>query len=169
MQLQSDNGGVFKKHVKKYCVRNKIKIIRCCPYSHKAHGKVERSHHVLQSKIYFDMLHQKRTGVNWVKNLPDYMKSLNNEKREELSWKSSFEIYYGRTANELGHDGKCFPADIETLSTRVPTENNSRQQAKQMNNWRKSAKAADDRMAKVKLKKHTRKNTQHTIKMKKFL
>ena len=68
MRLRSAKGGGFKKHVKKYFVRNKIKMIRCYPYSPKTRGKVERSHRVLGSKIYFDMLHLKRTGVNWVKN-----------------------------------------------------------------------------------------------------
>ena len=29
------------------------------------------------------------------------MKALNNEKREELAWKSPLEIYFGRKSNEL--------------------------------------------------------------------
>ena len=64
VRLQSDNGGEFKKHVKKYRVRNKIKMKRCRPYNPKAKGKVKRFRRVLRSKIYFDMLHQKRNGVN---------------------------------------------------------------------------------------------------------
>ena len=87
------------------------------------------------------------------------MKCLNTEKREELSWKSPFEIYFGRKANELVQDGKDFTSEIETLSTIGATQNNYRQQAKQANNWRKSAKAADDRMAKVMMMIHVRKHT----------
>lgn len=62
-----------------------------------------------------------------------------------------FEIYYGRKENKLVHNGQCFLTDIEKLSA-----------TKQMKNWRKSAKAADDRMAKVMHKKHARKNTYTT-------
>ena len=36
---------------------------------------------------------QKTFGVNWAKNLPEYMKCLNNEKREALGWKNPFQIY----------------------------------------------------------------------------
>ena len=44
---------------------------------------------------------QSRKGVNSVKNLLEYSKCLNNDKREELSWRSVFEVYYGRKPNEL--------------------------------------------------------------------
>ena len=45
--LQSDNGGEFKKEVKSYCVKNKLKMIKCRPYHPQSLGKVERSHCVL--------------------------------------------------------------------------------------------------------------------------
>ena len=158
-RLQSDNGGEFKKHVKKYCEENKIKMVRCRPYNPKAQGKVERSHRVLRGKIYYDMMSQKKTGVNWVKNLPDYMKCVNNEKREELAWKSPFEIYYGRKNNELLHDGRSYTPNIETVSTAGPTRDNFESQAEQSKTWRKQAKTADERMEKVMLDKHARRNT----------
>ena len=41
------------------------------------------------------MITQRRSGTNWVKNLPDYMKYLNNKKREELGWQSHSEVYFG--------------------------------------------------------------------------
>ena len=44
---------------------------------------------------------QGRKGINWVKNLLQYSKCLNNDKREELGWRSAFEVYYGRKSNEL--------------------------------------------------------------------
>ena len=37
----------------------------------------------------------------WVKNLLEYSKCLNNDKLEELGWRSAFEVYYGRKSNEL--------------------------------------------------------------------
>ena len=42
------------KHIKKYCLNNKTKMLRCRTYNPKVQG-------VLQSNIYFDMLHQKRS------------------------------------------------------------------------------------------------------------
>ena len=44
----------------------------------------------------YDLLAMKNGGVNWVKSLPEYAITLNEEPREELSWKSAFEVYYGR-------------------------------------------------------------------------
>ena len=44
---------------------------------------------------------QDRKSVNWVKNLLEYSKYLNNDKREELRWRSAFEVYDGRDSNEM--------------------------------------------------------------------
>ena len=38
-------------------------------------------------------------GVNWVQNINNYRRVLNEQAREELGWKSPFEIYYGRGSN----------------------------------------------------------------------
>ena len=37
----------------------------------------------------------RKTGVNWAKCLPEYVRTLNQEVTEELSWKCSFDAYYG--------------------------------------------------------------------------
>ena len=79
-RLQSDNGGEFKRQVEDYCKSRKIKMIKCRPYNPKAQGKVDHSHCLLRQKIYYDLIQQEKTGVHWVKSLPDYMKYLNNEK-----------------------------------------------------------------------------------------
>ena len=34
------------------------------------------------------MVKKRKHGINWAKQFPDYAKCLNNEKREELGWKS---------------------------------------------------------------------------------
>ena len=47
----------------------------------------------------YDLLTMKNGGVNWVKLLPEYAKTLNDEPRKELSWKSAFGVYYGRKFN----------------------------------------------------------------------
>ena len=46
--------------------------------------------------------------MNWAKTFPKYMKCINMIKREELAWKSPFEIYYGKKPNELLNEGKNY-------------------------------------------------------------
>ena len=103
---QSHNGGEFKHRVQDYCKSRKIKMINFRPYNPKAQGKVERSQRSLRQKIYYGLIQHKKTDVNWVKSLLDYMKCLNHKKKEELRWKSPCEIYYGRKSNELLNDEK---------------------------------------------------------------
>ena len=62
-------------------------MINCGPLNPKAEGKVECSYHSLRQKIYYDLIQQEKNGVNWVKSLPDYMKCLSNEKKDDLGWK----------------------------------------------------------------------------------
>ena len=100
-------------------------MISCRPYHPQSQGKVERSHPVLRQKINFDMIMKKKHGVNWAKEIPTYMKRLNNDKPEELGWKSPFDIYYGRKSNELLNadirieDESVSKAVLMTLSRRM--------------------------------------------------
>ena len=57
-------------------------MINCLLYNAKSQGNFERSHRSLKQKMYYDLIQQKKTGVNCVKSLPDYMKCLNNEKKD---------------------------------------------------------------------------------------
>ena len=142
--LQSDNGKQFKGNVKRFCQKKKIKMIQSRPYNTRAQGKVQRSHRVLKKKVALDMLTQKRTGINWVKNLPIYMKCVNNEKREALGQESSFEIYLDRKSNELvkcsvpEHKGS---PEIGTASK--PTNNDMKRFMKQRFKSRKKAHDSD--------------------------
>ena len=45
------------------------------------------------------MVKLKNKGVNWVVNLPNYMRVLNEFAREEVGWQSPFEVYYERKSN----------------------------------------------------------------------
>ena len=54
-------------------------MIQSRSYNPRAQGKFECLHDVLRKEIAFDMLTQKRAAINWVKNLPNYMKYVNNE------------------------------------------------------------------------------------------
>ena len=46
-----------------------------------------------------DLLIMGKAGVNWIKLLQGHATSLNLDPKEELSWTSPFEIYYGRKPN----------------------------------------------------------------------
>ena len=84
-------------------------------------------------------------------------------KKEELGWKSPFEIYYGRKSNKLLNDGKSSEDfDIDIVSTKLPSQSEYLQQAKQTEDWRNAAKKADERMAKLMVEKHARKNIYKT-------
>ena len=84
----------------------------CHPQSQ---GKVERSHRSLRKKITYDLLKQKQSGVNWSKNLQKNAKCLINDKREELHWRSAFEVYFGGKSNELLQRGKSIEKDREPV------------------------------------------------------
>lgn len=47
----------------------------------------------------------KKAGVNWIKALPSYTEALNQDPKEELAWKSPFEIYFGRKPNLVDNTG----------------------------------------------------------------
>ena len=86
------------------------------------------------------------------------MKYLNHDKREELSWKSAFEIYYGRKANELINEGRNYDETICAAKTIGPSMKSFRNQEHTRNRWRQKAKEADLRMATRMVGKDSRKN-----------
>ena len=69
-------------------------MIKSKPYHPQSQGKVERSHRRLRKKIKYDSIKLGKKGVNWVANLGAYSRILNDERKEELGWKSPFEIYF---------------------------------------------------------------------------
>ena len=68
-------------------------------YNPKAQGKIEGSHRELRNKLHYDMVKLKNKAVDWVENLPNYMRVLNELAREELGWHSPFEVRYRRKSN----------------------------------------------------------------------
>jgi len=57
---------------------------------------------IVQKEDHARFLVMGKAGVNWIKSLPDYARSLNQDPKEELFWKTPFEIYYGRKPNVAG-------------------------------------------------------------------
>jgi hypothetical protein len=51
-------------------------------------------HRVFKKKLHFDLL--AKAGVNWAQKLPEYAKTINDEPRECLAWRSPFQVYFGR-------------------------------------------------------------------------
>ena len=98
--LQSDTAKEFKSSLKRYCLKNKIQMTKSRPYNLRASEQVERSQQSCK-KVMYDLISQDRTGVNWARNLPQYMKCSSNEQREELGAKSPFEVYFGGTHNDI--------------------------------------------------------------------
>ena len=99
--LLSDRGKRFYGAVNIFCERKKIKMTKSRAYHLQSQGKVERSHRTLRKKINYDLVKQGWKGANWVKNVLEYSKCLNNDKHEELGWRSAFEVYYERKSKEL--------------------------------------------------------------------
>jgi hypothetical protein len=133
-------------------------MLRCRPYHPQAQGKVERSHRVLRQKIHYDMMKKGKKGVNWAKEIPQYVTCLNSEKREQLGWKSPFEIYFGRKSNELINAGMIADGYISIQRTCQAMESDYSSHKKITKSWRKKAKKAsdklDERMKKYHAKKH---------------
>ena len=99
--LQCDNGGEFKKAVGHLCRKLEVKIIRSSPYHPQSQSKVERSHRTLRKKMMYDLGHMSKVGVNWVSQLREYQKILNEEPMDVLGSQSPFEVFYGREANAV--------------------------------------------------------------------
>ena len=97
----SDRGSEFKKEVKIFCSRWKIRRTCSCVYHPQLQSKVERSHRDLRNKIHYGMVKLNSKGVNWIKSLPPYGTILNEGAREKLGWKSPFKIHYGRKSNAI--------------------------------------------------------------------
>ena len=92
-------GREFEGAVAALCEKLGIKVVKGRPYHPQSQGKVERAHRSFKKKIMHDLLVMGKACVNWIKSLPDCARSLNLDPKEELSWKSPFEIYYGRKPN----------------------------------------------------------------------
>ena len=59
-----------------------------------------------------------KKGVNWAANLEDNNQILNEECKEELGWRSPFEIYYGRKSNQLVKASlDCVDSDDNIITT----------------------------------------------------
>ena len=105
------------------------------------------------------MMKKRKYGINWAKQLPDYAKCLNNEKREKLGWKSPFEIYYGRKSNELVNAGLAYDVHVSIKVATKLSKKNFTAHEKKREPWRENAQKASDRLDNRIKNGHERKNS----------
>ena len=81
-------------------------------------------------------------GVNWVKNLPCSAAILNEGAREELGWKSPFEIYYGRKSNATlnGQTESLSNNEMHVTKTMLPNKKDIAKHWQHLLHLRKQAK-----------------------------
>ena len=97
--IQCDQGGEFKKALKLLCDSMNKKLIYSRPRRPQSQGKVERYHRTLRSKMEYDLQKIGQDGVHWAKQLPLYQRILNNDPKEVIAYKTTFEIYFARKCN----------------------------------------------------------------------
>ena len=123
------------------------------PYHPQSQGKIERLYREQREKIHYDMIKLRKKGVNWIQNLPGNMRVLNELARGVLSWKSPFEVYYGRIPNNIQNAGRFIPKEvivderiIELPSARNLQERKKNKKLRERVN--KSGKRMDERVVK---------------------
>ena len=134
-------------------------MITSRPYNTRAQGTVECFHRELRKNIHYDIVNLKSKGVSWDEYLPNYMIVLNDLAREELGWRSPFEIYYGRISNfikkdNIEEDGIIHQQDIDLRLLDSSTISKTLEHTEIIrHNAAKFGKKMDQRM----VKKHKRK------------
>ena len=137
-----------------------VRVIMSAPYHPETQGKVERSHRSFRIKLKFDLVTFKKRGVNWVNNLQRYAASLNDDAREELKWRTPFEVYFGRKNNILVAPLRVDPNAVCTENRRPgPTKTSDYDKFNDcQNKIRKAAGKASKRCADRMVKRSSRKN-----------
>ena len=99
--IQHDRGRKFRGAVEKLMKKLRVQVITSSPYHPQSQGKVERCHRTIRRKIQYDLVQKGNEGVNWAEQIPSYCGILNNDVKEELGYRSPFDVYYGRHNNAV--------------------------------------------------------------------
>ena len=94
--LQSDWGKEFDGKVRLLCKKLKINLIKSRPYHLQSQGKVESLHTCrwLRKKSHVPPGIPGQKRVTWAANLEDYNRIKNEERKEELGWRSPRNILW---------------------------------------------------------------------------
>ena len=107
-----------------------------------------------------------KKGVNWAANLEDYNRILNEECKEELGWRSPFEIYYGRKSNQLVKASlDCVDSD-DNIVTTAPKKRELACHLKKVKKFRRRAKLYSKKLNDRMVKSHKRRHKAETFKVK---
>ena len=68
----------------------------------------------------YDFINLGKKGINWASNLASYNHILYEESKEELRWKSLFEVYFGRKSYILVKASLENVADLNDCIIRAP-------------------------------------------------
>ena len=118
----------------------------------------EHSHRVLRQKVQYYMAGKRKHGINWAKQLPNYARSLNNEKREELGRKSPFKLYLGRKSSELVNTGSAYGLITKT-EVQEPTISDHNLHLQKTQTWTDNVKNASDRLDEWMITSHVKKHS----------
>ena len=131
-------------------------MIKSRPYHPQSQGKVERSHRSLKKKIMYDFINLGEKGVNWASNLASYSRILNEESKEELGWKSPFQVYFGRKSNILVKASLENMADLNDCIMKAPKRKDYRRHFKKVKKLRERAQLYSKRMNERMVRRHAR-------------
>lgn len=87
-----------------------------------------------------------KKGVNWPSNLASHNRILNEESKEELGWKSPFEVYFGRKSNILVKASLENVADLNDCIIKAPKRKDYRRHFRNAKKLRKTAQLYSKRM-----------------------
>ena len=153
---QSDRGTEFEGKLLSMCESYKIRMIKLRPYHPQSQGKVERSHRSLRKKIIYDFINLGKKGLNWTSNLASQSHILNAESKEELGWKSPFEVYFGRKSNILVTALLENVADFNDCIIKAPKRKDYRRHFRNVKKLRQTAQLYSKRMNERMVRCHAR-------------
>lgn len=105
----------------------------------------------------YDFINLGKKGVNWASNLASYgSRILNEESKEELGWKSPFDVYFGRKSNILIKASLENVADLNGCIIKAPIRKEYRDQFRNTTKLRGRAQLYGKRMNERMVRRHAR-------------
>lgn len=121
----------------------KIKLFTIALTTHNPKEKWREAIVPCVRKMSYDLLRMSSKDMSWMKELPIYQRVLNEEPKEVLKYKSSFQVYYARrpvsSKTDVTNDGLLANAG------KSHSEADRNRSSKNATTIRKDARAATDR------------------------
>ena len=94
----------------------------------------------------YDFINLRKKCVNWPSNLASHNRILNEESKEELGWKSPFEVYFDRKSNILVKASLENVADLNDCIIKAPKRKDYRRHFRNAKKLQKTAQLYSKRM-----------------------